>query len=181
MLPVDDVGGQRLECILFHAGLERVQGGDGLLDVAAGVIEGALDAAVFVDDGDDLAQAPVVQAFRDDGVLDQAPFVVRTVTESDQQGEGDLALAKIGALGLAELVVVGDVIQDVIGQLKGDAQASAVFAQGGDVFGRNVAQDAADGAGGGHQDRRLVGDDLQIILLGGGQVVGFGDFQDLAL
>jgi hypothetical protein len=101
--------------------------------------------------------------------------------EGQHHGQGHLALAEIVAHGLAQLGLLGGIVQHVVDELEGDAEVEAVAVEGLLLHLRALGDDGADAAGGREEGRGLAADDVEIGLLGGIGVVAGDELQHLAL
>src|SRR5579859_3828255 len=137
-------------------------------------IDGVLECAVLGHQ----ANGVVEIALTDLAALQRPPpeFALDIVAAAEREyhRQRDLALAEIVADILAELGGFAAVVENIVDELKGDAQVHADRAAGGLLFLRPVGDDRADFAGGGEQLSRLAPDDGEILVLGGGGVLGGG-------
>ncbi len=83
------------------------------------------------------------------------------------EGQGPLALAQVGADRFAEPILVGDEVEGVVRDLERDTDVQTVLREGVDLPGRNPTQERADAAARRHERGGLLGDDPEVVRLGG--------------
>ena len=96
-----------------------------------------------------------------------------------RQGVG--ALDEVVAGGLAQLLVGGGHVEQVVDDLERHAEAAPEGGEGVDLGPGQLGDDAADATGRGQQRGRLAVDGGEVGLLGAAQVEGALDLEDLAL
>src|SRR6516162_5915296 len=129
--------------------------------------QGVFDALVIDDVAPDLVDLVRVEGM----ALEEAPHALglcggRSGEHGDQR-QGALALPQVGADGLAETILIGDEVERVVRDLERHADVQAVLGEGIDLRGREAAQERAYPAARRHERRGPLGDDPQIVRLGG--------------
>lgn len=71
--------------------------------------------------------------------------------EAEEGGIGHFAIFSVGAGGLAQGICVGRGVEDVINDLKSEAEVFAGLSHHGDVFGGGISQADAHGEAGGDE------------------------------
>jgi hypothetical protein len=110
-------------------------------------------------------------------------YRVMTVTislEGMDQRKRHFSFLKVLADGLAKFIFAGDVVQGVVGDLKGRTEPQAESGQGVDLLLGGAAQDRARGTGRRHEDGCLFLDDGQVFRFGDVDVAAFNELKDLA-
>jgi len=124
--------------------------------------------------------ALILRAFLDRAAPERAFRLVARLIRGEHR-QRHFPLAEIVAHCLAQSGLVGGVIQRVVHQLERDPQIHAERRQRVPLARRAVGDHRADLARGGEQSGGLALDDLQILVLGGGEVVLRLQLQHLAL
>ena len=119
---------------------------------------------------------PILQGTPPEGAL-----LGIAAAESQNDGQGDLAVMKIVADGFSQIRLGGGVVENIVDKLEGDAEIEAETVQRLFLSLRPVRHHGADAAGGGEQRRGLAADDLEIGLLAGLGVVAGDELEHLAL
>ena len=117
---------------------------------------------------------PIVGDARDEGAGG------RIARQQPDEREGDLALAQVAAHGLSERLGVAGEVEQVVHQLKRDAEVEPVLAQRLPLVRCRRAQAAANLGASGKQVRRLAPDDVEVLVLGDVDVAVLGELVQLA-
>ncbi len=105
------------------------------------------------------------------GAPPERPLLLTALVEGDQDGQGDLALTEVVPDGLAELLLLGRVVERVVHELERDAEVAPVAVERVRLRPRAAGDQRAHARRSGEQRGGLALHDLQILRLGGGQVV----------
>src|SRR5262245_59323507 len=152
----------------------------GAIAVANGALEGRLDGAVAAQEI--LDGAPMVGRYFATGhhALDHLRDVRAGPLKQQDDGQRDFALAQVAANRLAQRRLVRHVVQHVVHDLEREAQVEAVLAERRALFGRAVAEQAADLGAAGEEVRGLAADDLEVLFLGNLRVARLRELIELA-
>jgi len=134
--------------------------------------------AAAADDRQDFVQWPAARA---DGLAQHFGLRRRGRAQRVNQRQGDLALGQIVADVLAQRVGIGGVIQQVIGDLEGEAQLQPVARQRRAQRRGGIGQHAAETARGGEQYRGLAFDHAVVGGFVGIRIAHAEQLQHLAL
>src|SRR5688500_7843443 len=147
----------------------RREGGEALLGTL-GVFNGArigqLGGPRFLQQPQQLA--PLLggdRALGDDRADERVGLVVAALTQKDDR-QRDLALAQVTTNGLAQRLLVGGVVEQVVHQLKGHPEVESVVAQRGLALRPDVTEQAADLRAATEEERGLATNDLEVLLFG---------------
>ena len=164
-----------------RSGVRRLQGGEvvgGVGGVAAGVDERVADGGRV--GPDDVAGRQAL------GVVEGAAQQVLELV-APRAGEGPQDRQRVGALdhvvaaGLAEVVVAGHDVEQVVDDLEGDAVGPPERGEGVDLVAGELGHEGPDAARRGEQGRGLALDGAVVALFGAGDVEGVLELGDLAL
>ena len=84
--------------------------------------------------------------------------------EGEERGQGGDALAQVGAGRLARRTALADDVEQVVGDLEGDADLLAERGQRGHQRRVDAGEAGAEAGGGGDQRAGLVGEHLEVVL-----------------
>src|SRR5216684_5386355 len=135
-------------------------------------LDRVLERAVLGRQADRVLEIGVGRVTLFQGPPPERPFALRAAAEREHDRERDLALAEIVAHVLAELGGLAAVVERVVDELEGDAEIHPERAAGGLLVLRPRRQRRADLAGGREQLGGLGADNREILVLGGGGVLG---------
>src|SRR4029453_19036044 len=99
--------------------------------------------------------------------------------QQENDGQRDLAFAQIAADGLAKRRLVGRVIEEIVDQLKGDAEIEPEVSQRLFLFLADTAQHSADLGAAAEQVRALAANDFEVLLSADVHVPGLGELIEL--
>src|SRR5579883_222309 len=148
--------------------------------VMAGALDRVFQRAMFVDRGDRSLEIAFADLAFFQRAAPECALFLRAAAEREDDGQRDLAFAKIIADVLAELGRRATIIERIVDQLKSDAEVEAIAAAGDDLGLRPAGEDGADFCGGTEKRSRLGADHREIIVFAGLGVLRRGKLHDLA-
>jgi hypothetical protein len=105
---------------------ERRKGVARHLAEMAGPPDRIIERVVTAEEGDRVLEIAIADLAPLDDPLPEPAVFVRSAAVGEDKRQGDLAVAKIGADGLAEVVRIAAVIEHVVDQLEDEAEIGAV-------------------------------------------------------
>src|ERR671912_91227 len=159
----DHAGRQGVQCVLGVAAGEVDEHVLRGTCHGVGVLAGAVHGRVDPEQGQRLAHVGVVREVA--GEQRPQPCVTRIRGgEHVQDGQGLLALAQVGPRPLAGLVRLGRDVDEVVGELEGDAEALAVLAHRRDDLGWAPPEHGAVPGGRRDEHAGLVGQHVEVVV-----------------
>src|SRR5262249_22872673 len=156
---------------------ERV-GGDRTIVPCA--LDGVFERAVLHHQADRMLEVGVGRVPLLERAPPERPFALRSAAERQHHRQRDLALAKVVPGVLAELGRLAAVVEGVIHELEGDTEVHPERAAGVLlVFGAR-GERRTDLAGGGEELCGLGANDREVVILGGGGVLGGAELHHLS-
>ena len=159
--------------------IQRREGVDGLLAFMSRKPRSVVDGARRLNGFEDFRQ--VLQAALADRLADTLGLLGACLAHGVDQGQGGLAVGQVIAEIFADGVHRAGEIQGVVDELKGIAQMDAIAGQRALAGLGRLGDEGADLGAGLEQARRLVADDVEILLLGQAGVVAIAELDHLAL
>lgn len=180
MVPIHGEQGQLDQGVAFGGGWKLCGCCCGGVGEGTCPIHGVFQGTPLAHDVDSPFEAPFGLIFGFDAADPEAAFLLGTVMEGVDQGQGDFAFLEVVADAFAQGFAGGGVVQGVVHDLVGLPQEQAVVGQTVFFFAGPVVEDAADAGGGGEEGCGFSGDDLHVLVFVGSEVVADEQLHDLA-